>query len=89
MSNYIYNFNNFSIRREAKKVYHLFDIIDITDGKYNNLNINKNVYTNYSNNYYYNINSINIPSQRPNFVYSNNSLLININPEAHYQNFFC
>ena len=88
LSNYIYNFNNFCIRREAKKVYHLFDIIDITDGKYNNLNINKNVYTNYSN-YYYNINSINIPSQRPNFVYSNNSLLININPEAQYQNFFC
>ena len=84
---YYNNMNNFYAQIEYKKVYHLFENIDLTNGRFNDLNINKYVYTNYTNNYY-NTNSINIPSLNQSYIYPSNRLYININPEAHYHNFF-
>ena len=83
---YYNNMNNFYAQIEYKKVYHLFESIDLTNGRFNDLNINKYVYTNYTN--IYNTNNINIPSLNQNYIYPSNRLYININPEAHYHNFF-
>ena len=83
---YYNNMNNFYAQIEYKKVYHLFENIDLTNGRFNDLNMNKYVYTNYTNNY--NTNSINIPSLNQSYIYPSNRLYININPEAHYHNFF-
>ena len=83
---YYNNMNNFYAQIEYKKVYHLFESIDLTNGRFNDLNMNKYVYTNYTNNY--NTNSINIPSLNQSYIYPSNRLYININPESHYHNFF-
>ena len=83
---YYNNMNNFYAQIEYKKVYHLFESIDLTNGRFNDLNINKYVSTNYTN--IYNTNNINIPSLNHNYIYPSNRLYININPESHYHNFF-
>ena len=65
--------NNFCAHREIKKVFHLFDNIDLMKRTLNNYNVNNNfIYIN-SGNYY----NYNIQTPKLNYVYLNNYLLIN------------
>lgn len=62
-------------QRNNKKVYHLFDAIDLTKRNFEESNVNKPFYITLGN-YYYNY-SNNIPLCSPNCVMINNNILIN------------
>ena len=64
--------NNLGTYEGNKKVFHLFDNVDLTKRKSDGLIVNRCTYFNVG--YYYNINIYNTP---PFFVYYNNPLMIN------------
>ena len=64
--------NNLGTYEGNKKVFHLFDNVDLTKRKSDGLMVNRCTYFNVG--YYYNINIYNTP---PFFVYYNNPLMIN------------
>ena len=67
-----YNINNFATFDGNKKVFHLFDNVDLTKRKSDGLIVNSCTYYNLGN--YYNIN---IPNTTQNYIYYNNPLVIN------------
>ena len=65
--------NNFCLNQENKKVFHLFENVDLLQRKFNDLNINNNNYIFANFGIYY---VFNIPNPRLNYVNWNNTLLL-------------
>ena len=79
--NYFNNKKNSCLyERTNKKVFHLFDNIDLTQRRSNNLNVNNHFYCSFKNCYTF------TPVIRYNYVYLHNTLLTN-NNGAPYTNF--